>query len=354
MIKEDLEITTASVPSSLGARFGALGLGALLLATPSLAQMSQPENIEEFLAETVGLSAREITRLKRRPLVKEVPVQNRRREYAIFAGIRIDATRDAVIKMLEKPENLKHPGVLLQFGRFGDHPSVEDLAELEVTGDDLEILADCVPGNCRLKANREFLERVPYIDWAAEDVLDVLTSEFREGMVAYVEDYLERGADALLVYGDKRESQSVAKESEMILDHEADMYDFVPELTDYLKAFPSGSLEDATDIMYWTVEDYGYGLNPVTQIVHLTGYEPGQGVVAIVERQILANRYFHARMNTITLVPDPEGGGTYVFYADRALFDSNLSGIMRGLLGIGVRRSADRWLNSLKSLVERS
>lgn len=351
---ENVKSTTARVPSTLRIRLGTLGFGALLLATPSLAQMSQPENIEEFLAETVGLSAREITRLKRQPVVKEVPVQNRRREYAIFAGIWIDTTRDAVIKVLEKPENLKHPGILLKFGLFGDRPSVEDLAELEVTGDDLEILAACVPGNCRLKTNAEFLERIPDIDWAADDVIDVLTSEFREGMVAYVEDYLERGAGALLVYGDKREPQSVAEGSGMILDHEAEMYDLVPELTDYLKAFPSGSLEDATDLMYWSVEDYGYGLNPVTLIVHLTGYEFGQGVVVIVQKQIFANRYFHARMDTITLIPDPKGGGTYVFYADRALFDSNVSGIRRGLLGIGVRRSIERWLTSLKSLLERS
>ena len=136
----------------------------------------------------------------------------------------------------------------------------------------------------------------------------------------------------------------------MILSHEAYMYDFVPELTDYLNAFPSGSLENADDLMYWAVEDYG--LNPVTLIVHLTGYESEQGAVVIIQKQIFANRYFHARMETISLVPDFTGESTYVFYTDRALFDDDLSGIVRGLLGSRVRRSARRWLISLKGLAE--
>jgi hypothetical protein len=340
---------------SLGVRAGSLGLGVLLLATPCMGQTSQPETIEGFLAENVGLSTKEISKLGQKPVVKEIPVQETKREFAVFAGVRIDAPREAVLEALKNPENLKHPDTLIQFGKFGDPPTVEDIADYRLAGDDLEKLAACVPGKCKLKVNREFLETVPDVDWAAEDAIDGLTAQFREGVVTYVNDYLERGADALIVYGDKPEPQSVAEGFEKILGRESYMYDYVPELTEYLKAFPSGSLDNVYDRMYWAVEDYG--LNPVTLIVHLTVHEAGEGmekIVVITQKQIYTNRYFHARVETISLEPDPEGKGTYVFYADRALFDDDLPGMVRGLLGSDVKKSARRWLISLKSLVEGS
>jgi hypothetical protein len=167
---------------------------------------------------------------------------------------------------------------------------------------------------------------------------------------------LEKGNSALVVYADKPQQMSLADGFGQLLSESAQVSSLEPDLQRHLSEFPKFSPPRSEDIVYWTIEDFGY--RPVTTVTHATIYHQPVGrpaSVVITQKQIYASHYFHARFTVMALVEQSDktkGNGLYLVYVDRSLFDDDLGSINRALLGRGLTKSLGTKLESLRERLE--
>jgi hypothetical protein len=84
-----------------------------------------------------------------------------------------------------------------------------------------------------------------------------------------------------------------------------------PSLGRHLLAYPHDSLPGATEVMFWSLENLPH-VRRVLRITHETVYSPPElpGTTIVAAKQIYADHYFEAGLETLTAVDDnPSAAG---------------------------------------------
>ncbi len=119
----------------------------------------------------------------------------------------------------------------------------------------------------------------------------------------------------------------------------------------HLRDYPRSAADGAEDLIIWNIRDYGYP--PVTGVVHAVIYEPPGSVPMVALKNLYSSHYFHARLQLIVLLADPDDPEqTYLGYTDRLLFEDDVGSIKRRILEAGVLRDVARRLELLRKAVE--
>ena len=233
-------------------------------------------------------------------------------------------------------------------GRFSAPPLPADVAEYRLPESDLEALSECEVGDCKFKLRALGVEAFGKIDWSAPDARERADALARERLLDFVRSYQESGREALKArFVDKEEELSPGKGIGALLGH----MQVATEVTQALRDYPRSAADGAEDLILWTVRDYGY--RPVTGVIHAVIYEPPGRFPVVALKNLYSSHYFHARLQIIALLADPEDPEqTYLGYTDRLLFDDNVGSIKRRMLEVGVLKDVGRRLELLRKAVE--
>jgi len=329
-----------------------LVLAALIGLTPGVV-LSQ--SVHQWLQE-VGLSSDDIAKLDEGQPLVWIPKADDPTEVTLLAIVHIGVTAEDIRGMARDVAGLvRRSEQVLQVGVFSDDPTWEDAATLRLPEGDIKDLKKCKVGDCAVRLTASSIESLhENVIWSASDQANQVNGYLAGWLAAYLREYKESGTDALAVYADKKEMQSVAEGLDILLRKTDLLIEYDREFYRYVENYPAGERPDAEHLFYWTVEDLS--LKPTVILHHMTirGGEKNHEAL-MVSKQIYASHYIQAGVKAYAALPasdDDPSKGVYVLLTQRLRFDGNVGGIKRKLLEDGTKKAARSQLKSFKAYAE--
>jgi hypothetical protein len=284
-----------------------------------------PTGLAAFLRAGVGLDSAQYMAVRRGEAVATVLETDLPREIAVLGIAAVGVSREAYVRrVLDFGDSTRTP-TRRRFGIFSRPPAPADVRDVVIAQRDVNELKDCRPGDCVTKLPATAMARLrDEIDWSAGDAQAQVSALARQGLIAYVTDYLTRGDAALVVYDDRgnvRASEAFAD----LLAATPQVYQYVPALQRYLTGYPAVALPGAVEVLFWS-EDEVPQLRPILSVTHLVMYAPQErpDLTVVAAKQIYANHYFEAAFDLTCFVEaaaDGAGHGGYLVVLRRFRFD---------------------------------
>jgi hypothetical protein len=303
----------------------------------------EESRLRDFLMR-FDVDASDIQRLADGHTVTTVVKSDNDREILIMGAIRVGVSKNFFLERCRDLSGLRGKEGVLQISKCSAQPTRADFSELRFPEDDLKDLKKCKDGDCNVKIDEAGLRRVrgaAVEDGSHSDINDIMQDVLFERARAYV----EGGFEALPVYADKREPQSVAEAAESILGTSPHLYKYINSLHKYMSDYPNSDLDGAEDFIYWSLEDFG--MKPTVELNHVVILDAPGGKTtdaAIGEISFYASHYFTAAMSLVFWVEDDlEGKGTapYVLVSQRQWFDGDVKGLKRKQLNSRLKKSLE-------------
>jgi hypothetical protein len=311
-----------------------------------------PGEPAKFLQKYIGLSPDEIEKARRGEVVTKVLNAAEREEVALFGIVAVDVPRDEVIKRVKDlPNFLRTPG-RSAFGLFSTPAVPADASALVVEGSDFDALKGCKPGECDLKMPTASIEEFSSkIDWSSPTAKTQVENLVRQRAATYVNNYRRGGTAAMTAYGDEKQTRSTSEAFTALLAESPYLFDYMPTFHKYLEAYPTGSLANVTDAIYWASDKMG-SMRPILSINHASIYAPPGAPLALMStKQLYASHYFLGAFTLTTILdrPDaPNGKGAYYIVVQRMRFD-HLPGGLLNIRGRVIGRTHDALRDELKA-----
>ena len=238
---------------------------------------------------------------------------------------------------------------------------MDDLKEIALPKGDIKDLKTCKPGDCKVKAPIDAIEKISQLDKKAPDFEKKANQLLQQDTVDYLSRYLKEGNRMLVEYSDKKKPVRLTEQLQGLLKASPYLKRYVPELYDHLEKFPNSQLAQAEDIFIWLKEEFGNKkTRPILSINHLVFFRPqgstGNPIVAL--KQLYASHYFEASLSLTVIFEDREGSDNslYLLNVTRARVDvlREIPGFLSGKLYTGVRDMLHQRLNAVKSNMEKS
>jgi hypothetical protein len=322
---------------------------------------SLPQEPFTFLGRHLGFSSADLAALDTGQVLVKLPKTTETREVAAFAIARLDIPPDFFIEKVRDIANFKKSKNVLQIGKFGNPPSIADMAGLTVDPVDIEGIKRCQVKSCDLKISAEFIERFrKEVDWSSPKYGDRVTQLVHQMLLEQLQDYLKGGNPALVKYDDKPSALGLADEMRSLLKPAFYMYGYAPPLQKYLEEFPltpPGEGTNFENFAYWSKEEFG--MKPVITMTHVTIYtgRPGTSDVIIASKGIYASHYFESSLG-LTALARKDGSHpsrSYLIYVNRSRTDAlrgMFAGMKRSLIGGRLRDGAKKMMELIKTRLE--
>ena len=302
------------------------GLG--LTATPEA-----PPDVTGYLRDVVGFPAERLAALEAGEAIVKT-ASDKEGEVSVVGAVRIRTTKEHVKLYFDEYIKYEDGVVVLRVGRFGDPPTVRDVARLQLEPGDIEALRTCKPQDCDIQVGARVTELQAAIDWRAPDHAERVNAFVRQRLVDYVKAYRERGDAALVTYTGSK-PVSLAQEWRSLLAKAPYLHDYAPELRRYLEEYPRATLPGGTDFIQWSKIDQG--LKPLVALAHVVLYKDPTRTdrFSVASKQIYASHFFEGAFSFATVVDAAPVDGkaiSYVVFVNRTRTD-----VLRGALG-GMKR----------------
>ena len=299
-----------------------------LLWTAPVGAGAQEREPHTFLKTFIGFTDSDLRDLEQGKVVTKALETPVKQEVAIFGAVWINGEIDDFVKKQVDIENFEKGAGVLNTKKLSDPPRLEDFAELTFPEKDLDAIPKCKPGDCEVKIDETSLKRLQEeVDWSQPDAHDRANALIRERALEGMEKYLQGGDEIFGAYRDKKRPIFLAKEFDALLESSPYLYQYVPELHDYLDEFPNAELPGSQELLYWAKNDMG--LRPIVRINHVVVYPFGEGAertVIVGSKQLYASHYFHTALELKILVRDtavPEAKGYYLISLNRSRSDGH-------------------------------
>jgi hypothetical protein len=259
-----------------------------------------------------------------------------------------------LVEGIRNIETLRRGERVIETGRFGTPPNVEDLQLLAFDPQDLEDLRKCRIGDCGLKLDAETIALARRVDWSASDSTAQAAQVLKLALVTQVKGYLERGAAGMAVYRDKKAPQSAAVEFAKLLQSAPRLIQDDP-FQRYLLEFPRERLPNVENFIYWSKVKIR---KPVVSLVHVCLQRVESGGEAsyfIALKHIYDSHFFPAYAEFLTVIPyTGPAKGFYLVHSVRALIDRPrwFGGMLLGKIKREMRSALSRDLMRTKNRLE--
>lgn len=321
------------------------------LAADAWPQAREPHTYMKKL----GFSEAEIADMDAGKEVSRIVPEPDDNEASVVGVVRINAREEALVEGIRRIETFRNGDPVLQIGRFGTPPGLEDLRPLVFEAQDLDDLSRCKVGDCDVKVGTRALELARKVDWKAPDARVRASQLIKEAMVQLAAAYLDQGSSAMAVYNDNDVPESVAAEVDKILQNSPNLMRYNPEFLAYLRDFPKGTLPNVESFLYWSKEKVR---KPVVSVAHVCIQKVMRGEDTgyfIAIKHVYDSHYFLANTEFLTLVP--EGGerkGFYLVHFIRARVDPprKFRGTLLGKVKGAMRDALDADLGRTKARLE--
>ena len=333
-----------------------LSAASMMIALPALAPAQTiPASLAQFLQETAGFTAGDMSSATRgMPVVKQLQTTDRRE--VAFIGVQAIGVPRAFYagRASDFPSALREPS-RSAFGIFSDPAAPADVAALAVPHDDVKALAQCRPGDCKLKLPAHSITDIrATVDLDAPSADSAASAYFGQRMIGYVTAYRTRGNAALVVYDDEKDSTSAAQVWDGILSRSAYIYRYAPTLDQFFKNYPNDQLPGAHEVIFWSADNVP-GIKPLISITHEVVYSPPElsGTTFIASKQLYCDHYLDGALDLLAVVDregptGPDSTGAYLVLLRRLHFDDLPSGGIINVKGKVIGKTRDRTLDFLR------
>jgi len=313
-----------------------ISLFTIVLVAQSTNAQSRPD-LQNILHEKAALDEMDFGELHRgEPVVTRLPPHHKQ-EVSVYGLVRVQAPAEVFLQSFRDSIATKNNRAILEIGRFGSVPTIDDLETLTMETRDIEDLRKCVVGNCELKLSARMIEQFQKgVDWQATDYADQATHLYRQMLLDYVRDYLQRGDSALMEYNDKPTAAPLVEGQRALLASLPGFFNEVPQNGTW---FSGQGLSPVENAIVWS--KIKLGLKPVLAINHIVIFKSDQESgpqVVVLSKQIYANHYFDASIALTGLATNPTGNH-YLFYENHSLADG-LRGLFTGIKRRLIEREA--------------
>ena len=307
-------------------------------------QAAQPDpSIERLLARNLGFLAGDLERLAGDAAVIRSLNTPVREELAHVGVVYLDARPEAFVDRFRDIEEFERGPGVLQVGRFGSPPHIEDLASLTLSPEDFAELPACRPGDCELKLSADAIEHFrSEVDWSSPQARREVNAVARRMLLDLVAAYQRDGNAALGAYFDRGRPLPVADQLRGLLASREALPAQAPELFAYLDRYPRGRPEGTEEFFYWAMVDFG--LKPTIRVnhvvIHPVAARAATGVAYVIAiKQLYASHYFHSTLELRFLLDraEPAGSGAVLVSIARSRSDG-----MTGVRGRLLRPIAER------------
>src|ERR1041385_9148925 len=137
------------------------------------------------------------------PVVKLLPAQDKQ-EVAVCGLVYLPVPPETFLQSFRESMVRKSDSAILEIGKFGSAPTIDDLQSVTLEPRDIDDLKTCVAGDCKVKLSAEMMQRFQNeIDWTAANYRSQVTVLYKSILLDYVREYLRQGDAALIEYNDK-------------------------------------------------------------------------------------------------------------------------------------------------------
>ena len=274
----------------------------LLALAATSAGAQQWATLDDFLARGVGLTAPQRAALARGEVVGKLLTTADVRNVAVFGAVQVDVPRaffvERQLDVLRGSDSLVHI--------FSDPPAAANVAAIAVTDEDVKELRACKPNDCNFKLPASDMQAFRPADASGggPEARARVTAIVRRRMLEYVAEYRRNGNAAMLVVEDRGRVPSSDALDAMLRDSS---YAFraIPSLGRWVTGYPRDTISGGTEAIFWSVDELPR-VRPVLRIVHALLYSPtdvpGVGMSILTAKQIYANHYFEAGLETLAAV----------------------------------------------------
>ncbi|HKW41083.1 MAG TPA: hypothetical protein VJN39_07535 [Gemmatimonadales bacterium] len=321
-----------------------------------------PARLTQFLEQTIELNRDDMgAAATGKPVVKVLATSDQR-EVAVFGIVSVNVPRSFYVRSVSDfSKSLRTPSrPRPRFGIFSDPVAVADVAALSVPHDDVQDLARCRPGACKVKLSAAAIARLQgSLDPNSPSADSVASAYFRARMMDYITGYRARGNTALIVYDDQRAAAAAADVFNGILSRSPYMYQYAPSLERYLKDYPADRPADVSEVLFWSEDDFP-SLKPTITITHEIVYAPPElpGSTLIVAKQLYADHYFDGALDLTAVVDQASDSahtpGIFLVLLHRLHFDDLPSGGLMNVRGKVIGKVRDETMTFLRDVKRRS
>jgi len=327
----------------------------LLTTRVSTAFSQTVSELKDFLSQRIGLSRDKIAAIQHgKPFATNVKARSEA-EVFLFGVVYVNAAPDSFLKY---EKDLGHAGHLPgQTGviKFSDPPQLSDLQGFGFDNDDVKLLKDCKPGDCKIQipASTAMDDLRKSVHWGAPNADQEVNQLVQKLALARLLEYQKEGNRIFgLVYNLKGQQVSVNDLFKNMLSYYQVFPRDLPELNKYILDYPNAKPANVENTFYW--ERLKLGPRPMLRIMHVLtmhGDKTNHSADVIAERQLYSSHYLETALDLTFIIPNSEDRKQPGFYLVKAMSCEQvwLTGLKRT---IGVSRSVSDLQKSLASAKE--
>ena len=323
-------------------------LVAMLVGSQWTSRAQATLDLQTFFTQDIALTPDQVKTIRNgEPIAKELKARVPD-EIFVFGAIRINADPESYVKFATDVDRLGKLPEYLAIGKFSDPPRLSDLKGFAFDSKDVAALKKCKAGDCQIQLPAGHIEAAQKsINWSAPDPERQVNALLQETALKRLAEYQREGNLALGEYNDARHPTVVSEHFKYMLSYARALPKYLPELNNYLLAYPEARPANAVDTFQWA--NVNFGLKPtlrITHVVTMRGRTAEEPAWVIAEKQLYSSHYFETALDLTFCIQDREEGEPG-FYLIRAM-GSEQAGLT-GFKGSIVRNVAtDRSVSSLE------
>ncbi len=316
----------------------------------------QALSLREFLERRLEIDEKEWNAIQAGKSVVKIRKGGDASETRLMGVVRIEGSPEELVERYRDIVTFESGTDVLQIGRFGEPPRVEDLASLTFDAEDIEDVRKCRPGDCAIKMSAATMDAFGAIDWDDAKAVEKANQLARTMIVDFLESYHSGGNQALGVLHDKKKPLLVRRQFEAMME-DPDLPVYFPELVRFLLDYPASTLPGSEQIFYWSKVEFG--LKPVIRLNHVVLWQPHDAdpvKYILASKMLYTTHYFNTGVELKFLAQEPEFPETYYLVIANRSRSDGLTGFTGSLLGGKIRGEArdglESYLRSVKSNLE--
>jgi hypothetical protein len=285
-------------------------------------------------------------------VTRDVPASHSK-EMAGFGAMLAEAQPKEFVEAFRTLSVFKQSKSMIAYGRFGDHPALNDLIRLSLKDKDLLELSRARVRASDVKLSEADIARIQVIAGPGSrftgKLITALTDAYKSILLEKVRSYAALGGKSLGANADQDEPVDTNDAMVRMLRYQASYAKYGDYFYLLLADHPRINDERAESFYYWSVQKFGQ-LKPVISLVHITIFQEGTRVF-IASKQIYSNHYTEAGLGIAELIPFTDQHGkvrTLTAYTIRLQVD-----MFGGTMGFLKKRMAQpRMLETLKESLQ--
>lgn len=328
------------------------------LSLPGISQSDA--ELQNYFKNSVGLSQNQIADIRGGKAIGKVLESRTPDEIFVFGAVYINAPPESYVRFATDFDRLRKLPEFVAIKKFSDPPQVADLDGFTFDSDDIKALKECKPRHCDVQLPAQAMGNIQQsIHWDAPDLEHQVNQLLQRRAIERLQEYHNKGNEALGTYHDKDHPTDVPKQFEYMLSYTRVLPKYLPDFHRYLLAYPNAKSPNIEDIFYWA--KVKFGLKPtlrVVQMVTLKGQSANEPAYAIAEKQLYSSHYFETALDLtfcIRGIDDPKQPGFYLI-KEMGSEQAGLTGVKGSIVRkVAVGRTAsslEKSLSAIKNILE--